>query len=65
MTDRDTVMRLIDQIGPDRLLFGTDFPMWSPKEELERFLALDLDESSRQKILYDNFMNLLHLSDEE
>ena len=65
VTDRDIVLRLIDKIGPDRLIFGTDFPMWSPKEELARFLALDLDESSRQKILYENFMKLLKLHDED
>ena len=46
-------------------LFGTDFPMWSPKEELARFLSLGLDESSRQKILYENFMKLLKLHDED
>ena len=65
MTDRDIVLRLIDKIGPDRLIFGTDFPMWSPKEELARFLSLGLDESSRQKILYKNFMKLLKLHDED
>ena len=65
VTDRDIVLRLIDKIGPDRLIFGTDFPMWSPKEELARFLSLDLDESSRQKILYENFMKLLKLHDED
>ena len=65
VTDRDIVLRLIDKIGPDRLIFGTDFPMWSPTEELARFLALDLDESSRQKILYENFMKLLKLHDED
>ena len=39
--------------------------MWSPKEELARFLSLGLDESSRQKILYENFMKLLKLHDED
>ena len=54
-----------DFSSPDRLIFGTDFPMWSPKEELARFLSLGLDESSRQKILYENFMKLLKLHDED
>ena len=63
MIDRELVLRFIDKIGPDRLIFGTDFPMWSPKEELERFLSLGLDEAEQQKILYGNFMNLLHLKD--
>ena len=63
MIDRELVLRFIDKIGPDRLIFGTDFPMWSPKEELERFLSLGLDEAEQQKILYGNFMNLLHFKD--
>ena len=65
MTDRDTVLRLIDQIGPERLLFGTDFPMWSPQEELARFFSLNLGADANEKILYGNFMKLFHLTDEE
>ena len=65
MIDRDMVLRFIDAISPDRLIFGTDFPMWSPKEELNRFFSLGLSESDQQKILYGNFMKLLGLRDEE
>lgn len=65
MISRDMVLRFIDMIGPDRLIFGTDFPMWSPKDELDRFFSLGLDERSQQKILYANFMKLLNLSDDE
>ena len=65
MIDRELVLRFIDKIGPDRLIFGTDFPMWSPKEELNRFFSLGLSESDQQKILYGNFMKLLGLRDEE
>ena len=65
MVSRDMALRLIDKFGPDRLIFGTDFPMWSPKEELARFDSLGLDETSRQKILYGNFMRLLGLTDDE
>ena len=32
--------RSIAHFGVDKTLFGTDFPMWTPKEELERFFAL-------------------------
>ncbi|UKI14428.1 MAG: amidohydrolase family protein [Clostridiales bacterium] len=28
--------------------FGTDFPMWRPKDELERFLSLPLSEKKRK-----------------
>ena len=60
---QEQARKSIDHFGIEHTLFGTDFPMWSPKEELERFLSLGLDEAEQQKILYGNFMNLLHLKD--
>ncbi|NLD47335.1 MAG: amidohydrolase family protein, partial [Clostridiaceae bacterium] len=44
-----------------RFFFGSDFPMWSPKGELQRLLSLGLDEESREKILYKNFAALFGL----
>ena len=49
---------LLYKMGPHRFLFGTDFPMWTPKTELERFLELDLDETTRDRILFGNFETL-------
>ena len=49
---------MIKQYGIDRFMFGTDFPMWSAKDELERFNKLDLTDSQREKILYGNFEKL-------
>ena len=65
MIQRDMVLRMLDRFGPERFLFGTDFPMWSPKEELARFLALGLGEDVNEKILYGNFMKLFDLHDED
>ena len=48
------VVALIREYGAERVLFGTDFPMWSPKAELERFMALPLDERERNLILSEN-----------
>ncbi len=62
MLDRNTAVRFIDHFGPDRFFFGSDFPMWSPKGELERFLNLGLDEETQRKILYDNFAGLFGLN---
>lgn len=53
--------RSIAHFGIDKTLFGTDFPMWSPKEELERFFALGYGEAENRKILYDNFAKLFSL----
>lgn len=48
----------LDKMGAHRFLFGTDFPMWTPKTELERFLELGLEETTRNQILYGNFERL-------
>lgn len=63
MTDHDMIMHLFDKLGTERFLFGSDFPMWSPKEELKRFLALGFDDETNETILYGNFMKLFGLSD--
>ena len=45
---------LIDAYGADRVMFGSDFPMWNPAAELERILALDLPSDALEKILHRN-----------
>ena len=49
---------LIMAYGTDRVLFGTDYPMWYPEGEIERFLAIDLDDAERANILYNNAARL-------
>ena len=55
---RERALELIQKLGHRRFLFGTDFPMWDHREELERFLALGLPEEVRDDILYRNFQRL-------
>ncbi len=50
---------LIRIYGVDRILFGTDFPMWNAVEELRMFNSFHFTEEEREKILYTNGMNLL------
>lgn len=52
---RERALELMDKLGAHRFLFGTDFPMWTPGEELQRFLDLGLDEEICEQILYKNF----------
>lgn len=51
---KNEALRIIRAYGADRVLFGTDYPMWEFKAELERFNALDLTADERQKILWQN-----------
>lgn len=51
---RERTLDLIARFGADRLLFGTDYPMWDIGEELTRFLALGLSEEDNRRILAGN-----------
>lgn len=45
---------VLHRYGADRVLFGTDFPMWKPKTELDTFMKLDLTDDERRVILSEN-----------
>lgn len=55
--DSDMSHKMLEKFGYDHFFFGTDFPMWSHKEELERLKALNLPQNQLDAILYDNFYN--------
>ena len=61
---REQALENIAHFGVERTMFGTDFPMWLPKTELERFFALGLSEEENRKILYGNFARLFHLEEQ-
>lgn len=52
---------LIMVYGTNRVLFGTDYPMWEPKAELERFMQIDLTEKEREDILYHNAARIFEI----
>jgi len=47
--------KLIYHYGVENVFFGTDFPMWEPLAERDRFFALKLSFEENQKILAGNF----------
>ena len=52
---------VIKALGEDRVIFGTDYPVAYPCEELERFMKIELDEKTRADILYNNAARFLGL----
>lgn len=52
---------LIDELGYERIMFGTDYPVVSADDELKRFFAVSMTEDERRCILYDNAARLLKL----
>ena len=51
----DEAALVIRKYGADRVFFGTDYPMWTAREELDRFMALPLTDEEREMILHLNF----------
>ena len=49
---------LIFIYGVERVLFGTDYPLWTPESEIERFMRIDLTDEQREDILYNNAAKL-------
>ncbi|MBR3039149.1 MAG: amidohydrolase [Lachnospiraceae bacterium] len=63
MLEPQMAVRFIDHFGPEKYFFGSDFPMWNPKQELDRFMNLGLSDEVNKMILYDNFARVFDLKD--
>ena len=55
----EQVVTYVRAFGAHRVLFGTDFPVWSPKTEVETFLSLPLDDEEKEMIAHGNAERLL------
>ncbi len=51
---KEKAVEIINRFGREKFFFGTDYPMWDHKEELARFMALELDDETNEMILYKN-----------
>ncbi len=51
--------KIIRQYATERVMFGTDYPMWNAKEELERIAAVPLTDRERELIMGKNALALL------
>lgn len=52
---------VIRAYGAERVLFGTDYPMWPAKEELSRFHMLGLTGAEEEQILHGNAERVFRL----
>ncbi|MDR0855622.1 MAG: amidohydrolase family protein [Christensenellaceae bacterium] len=57
----ERALGIIKHFGAERFLYGTDFPMWNLKEEIERFNKLPLTETEKTLILSENAKKLYRL----
>lgn len=53
------VRELIDIFGIDKVIFGSDYPMWDAGEELEMLSKILVTHEEREKVFYLNFEKLM------
>lgn len=61
LLDDGKALDMIRKHGTDRIVFGTDYPVWTHEDELKRLFRLDLNEQERKLILRENICRLLEL----
>ena len=55
----EMVKKALDVFDDTHIFFGSDYPMWNAKDELEKLRALHLSDERMEKILYQNFERFL------
>lgn len=63
LSDQDA-MKIIRKHGVEKMLYGSDYPIITHQNCLNRFLQLPLTEEEKDMVLYKNAANLLHLKEE-
>lgn len=52
---------LIRKWGAEKVLFGSDYPMWSQEEDLRVFFEMGLTETENRVILSENAKRVFHI----
>lgn len=59
--EKEQAVDMIYTFGPERMMFGTDFPMWTHEDEIQRFLNLSLPDTVNDQIFLENFKRFFHV----
>lgn len=57
---KEKSVEYVRKYGAERIVFGSDFPLWKPSEEKERFLGLCLTDRENELILSETALNILN-----
>ena len=58
---RERAREIIELYGADRVIFGTDFPMWRQEDELKFLFSLGLSDRELEMILSKNLEKVLNI----
>ena len=57
----ESIVECIKAYGVDNVVFGTDYPMWNPKDEVDRLKSLPLTDEEKEKIFWKNAVRIYGL----
>lgn len=58
--DKKPLYEILYEYDPTHIFYGSDYPIWCPKKELEKALALGIREELLEDILFNNFAGFYH-----
>ena len=58
---REKARELIDIWTPERVMFGTDYPLWPQKPDIDILLSLELSDADYEDIFWRNCARLFGL----
>ena len=56
-----TIEHAVDVVGPDRIMYGSDYPFFSPMDEIAKVWRASISDTARTNILGGNVQRLLGL----
>ncbi len=59
----ETAVEVMNAYGEDRIMFGTDFPMWGARGELKRVEKLGLPKQAQEKLFYYNAKRIFNIEE--
>jgi predicted TIM-barrel fold metal-dependent hydrolase len=62
LASQNTILEFVKTIGRERVLFGSDVPFGSMKNELSKILALPIPDADKEYILSKNIIRLARLT---
>jgi predicted TIM-barrel fold metal-dependent hydrolase len=61
LASRDQILKFVETIGPERVLFGSDVPFGSMRSELDKILSLSVSHEDKEMLLFKNIIELAKL----
>ncbi len=55
------IKQAYEEVGHDRIFFGTDFPFHHPSVEIQKVITCGLDEEAQRAIFYENAAKLMKI----